>query len=923
MERRLFLGAVLLLIVVLASNAGAIKPTLPEKSVATEKQESARTAAATSKDVLIINDPRKHAYFGWYKASQMPPTGWMLLNRTIEWATNYKLPNETRIVFFRNMPPDNDSATVYDWLIAAGYDELLIDVENHSESEGFPPGYYGNFDLVIYWNTTGYDSTNIVDSGIPFLTVSAAQTNEMGIGTGVVTSQNNSDTFYVVNNNYYPTYNFPLGAFSFESTMEFEATEAAGTGKALAQADEEGVDFQFGMSLMEDVTVSPSGNATLAFTVMVPDYPLGDMYRDWFFTGGSSLEPGVEYEVPVTKPLQTSLELEDDVKDVSLPGDIDGDGKTDMRDIGLIARAFGSFLGDEGWVIGADIEWDGRIDMRDIGLAARNFGKTRGNTGNLNVVGYFNGTAVNCSNVYYLGPHGASPAVNTSGCGYTWRGLYPGQYTVYGTGNLTTASTTVDVAAQETTYAQLDLGGANRPPPTILEVPVRDEFHLGVMIEQLLLLGFSVGVTESKIMQFPTGNVTRITLVAQSPQLAEFISHWRIPVGPRTDNATSDAADFTFTKIQKIQQLLRMFPKNQAYRSEWQITINLPPEATLLNANELIGLNWTVDYGGGTYLQANVTVDTTFLRVYVNEVMVVTEQNINASETYLAQAFVPYKVFNVDYAHSGFLREAGQTQKCPAGLDWSKRFVLPISLGPFEKTWTSGDLEAYIRIHPRLHFEWKFGWKFEWGGIWDPLDFELKKVYTWVEVEPSIEGFGYVNCTYSHNKPFSHTVFTYNIHRWYFAVDFVPVWATLRLTGEARMNVDVNGKLYLEVQARAFAGFRAGVQWTSSGGWEPIWRPRAGGSVSFPRAPGIYADFTLTPSIACRLALLVYDSAGPFLEGEAYSLIRFVWEPASLTVKLNFRINAGITFAGWLKSLLGLRDYSTELGDWELASWEG
>ncbi|MGD8544619.1 MAG: DUF2341 domain-containing protein [Candidatus Bathyarchaeota archaeon] len=60
--------------------------------------------------------------------------------------------------------------------------------------------------------------------------------------------------------------------------------------------------------------------------------------------------------------------------------DLNRDGRVDMRDIGIVARAFGSYPGHERWNVEADItgsggEPDDRVDMRDIGLVARNFGQ--------------------------------------------------------------------------------------------------------------------------------------------------------------------------------------------------------------------------------------------------------------------------------------------------------------------------------------------------------------------------------------------------------------------------------------------------------------------------------------------------------------------------------------------------------------------
>ena len=57
-----------------------------------------------------------------------------------------------------------------------------------------------------------------------------------------------------------------------------------------------------------------------------------------------------------------------------LPGDIDDDLRIDMRDIGMVARLFGSDSSSGNWNPSADIIWDGVIDMKDIAFVTRRFG---------------------------------------------------------------------------------------------------------------------------------------------------------------------------------------------------------------------------------------------------------------------------------------------------------------------------------------------------------------------------------------------------------------------------------------------------------------------------------------------------------------------------------------------------------------------
>jgi len=66
----------------------------------------------------------------------------------------------------------------------------------------------------------------------------------------------------------------------------------------------------------------------------------------------------------------------------TLTGDLNYDGKVDIKDIAIVALAYGSYPGHPKWNPIADItgqnylEPDGEIDIRDIALVARHFGET-------------------------------------------------------------------------------------------------------------------------------------------------------------------------------------------------------------------------------------------------------------------------------------------------------------------------------------------------------------------------------------------------------------------------------------------------------------------------------------------------------------------------------------------------------------------
>jgi peptide/nickel transport system substrate-binding protein len=61
----------------------------------------------------------------------------------------------------------------------------------------------------------------------------------------------------------------------------------------------------------------------------------------------------------------------------NLPADVNYDGKVDMKDIGTVARAFGTSYGPPvgaRWVYRADVNNDRKVDMKDIGYVAKQFG---------------------------------------------------------------------------------------------------------------------------------------------------------------------------------------------------------------------------------------------------------------------------------------------------------------------------------------------------------------------------------------------------------------------------------------------------------------------------------------------------------------------------------------------------------------------
>jgi hypothetical protein len=56
-------------------------------------------------------------------------------------------------------------------------------------------------------------------------------------------------------------------------------------------------------------------------------------------------------------------------------GDVDADGKVDIKDIAIVAKAFGSSNGRHNWNYQSDLNGDNKVDLKDLSIVSMNFGK--------------------------------------------------------------------------------------------------------------------------------------------------------------------------------------------------------------------------------------------------------------------------------------------------------------------------------------------------------------------------------------------------------------------------------------------------------------------------------------------------------------------------------------------------------------------
>lgn len=149
-----------------------------------------------------------------------------------------------------------------------------------------------------------------------------------------------------------------------------------------------------GWNVSVNMTVKNKGNITETFGVhfyydgnlggtatvvnLVPDEERV-MIMTW---STSAVQPCHNYTISgVADPAPYQTDLSDinftdgNVK-IRLMGDVNGDGKVDMRDIAQLVQVFHTFPGKPNWTPENDLDNNGLIDMRDIAICIMNFGKS-------------------------------------------------------------------------------------------------------------------------------------------------------------------------------------------------------------------------------------------------------------------------------------------------------------------------------------------------------------------------------------------------------------------------------------------------------------------------------------------------------------------------------------------------------------------
>jgi hypothetical protein len=445
---------------------------------------------------------------------------------------------------------------------------------------------------------------------------------------------------------------------------------------------------------------------------------------------------------------------------------------------------------------------------------------------------------------------------------------------------------------------------------TLVRIPmnVREEFYKSLLKEQLLSLGLNISVSSSSMVPRGSQNECRVMLLADgSFEFTDVVQNasidsWEIGFGPF--NATG-LAGITLSKLVFAQELINSLEGVQEFESSWTTRITLPNDSQLLNSSEPNGLNWMIDFGGGSYLGANVMGETG--SITVQEQMLITEENITVTPDYLYQNLAQYKQFKIKYStpHS-FSAKLQNRDTESINTNWSFQTgwiefpEIPLSK-TFENKTAGYSLSLNLTFKPRLNISEDIGWQWVAALALPPI----RIVHFWSRtiIESSVVVRFEVNATY--DKEWSWLVYEKKLYTFSFFAGPVPVWIDLKFAVDVVLNVSAKADFVFTTTVNT--RITTGVEWNENGGW------------GFPKTTEIiptlgenawntYAEVTATPSVRLRLEFMFYSIAGPFVELEPYAEFKVIATlpdfTVNLTLGLGFKINVGIKWDSTVKSIL-------------------
>ncbi len=452
--------------------------------------------------------------------------------------------------------------------------------------------------------------------------------------------------------------------------------------------------------------------------------------------------------------------------------------------------------------------------------------------------------------------------------------------------------------------------------------------------QQQVSLGIVANITSSSMVPLTSLGAFNATL-GGSALFNATIGHgsssdtWRVFLGSNGPNGTSQLFQNIFSYMISARWLLNA-TSMRAYQSRWDVFFQLPTNGTLANGASLSGMNWTIAFGGGSYVAAGLSLADQS-SVDLTEVTMVTSQNITMTPSSIQSALTGFENFEIDYSTPPSSTAPGGVLSISPfpdfSIDWSvginPSFTIPtLDFGDQVCNAQNNCVSEEIRTTAQATLGASLGIHLDWnpGSSFD--------TYFQVDLSTNLKFDTQFTTAASHQFTLARSPRIHITTFWFFIAFLVPAWADLNVVLEADLSVGLQGTIDFSSQASLSDTFKAGLQWTNSNGWGPIISNSFSESLSAPQVGAqIAGDFQL--SFPIQVQLLLYSVAGPAVNFTPYADVTLTLAstgtppPGTWKLDLGFRIEATVAFEQHLKDLLGLGDNTLTLYNVILKTFTG
>ena len=427
---------------------------------------------------------------------------------------------------------------------------------------------------------------------------------------------------------------------------------------------------------------------------------------------------------------------------------------------------------------------------------------------------------------------------------------------------------------------------------TILAVG-KEGFHNSVFQEQWYSLGLITEIENSKMTPLGYNNECSIDIEGNANlQVKELTDDkWTVNIGLSSEQDMINKTRFISSVIGYTKLMLSSLDGEQVFKRSWVTRIGLPYDATLLNSEEIEGLNWKLDFGSGTFMQATLAIENSVISIY--ETLLITEnEEVNP---------IPagrYKSFEIEYflPNSPSAYENENLYPPISSLTWEDDiFNWETS---YDETWSDPGNHVTVDFHV---------------GFSADVTVHLDLEQAWVKPEFHTEGS--FDIVFSESYTYEPDPYQIFYKDWWIDIQLGPVPVVIHVEAavELRFLFEAEANLEVHTSFDADAWFKAGAKYSLWDGFNTIWQSGFEKNINEPTVTGS-ARLMIRPSICFPIKAKVYGLFGPVVTPELYleGFLKYTGE-LFWYFKIGFCVNVGVC--------VGIPYIWDESWEWNIADW--